>query len=530
MSSITKQHIGKYTYLYESTSYRDDQGRPRNKKVKIGKIDPYSGETIYTSEYIKKAGLTPPSKDVKNQKDSLVEDAKEILDSVKDYGVYWFLVKIAEKTGLYDILQSSFPSIWKEIFTLACYLIVSDKPVMYCEDWLSENEWIDVKNMSSQRISDLLCSFGETERNRFYKEWYEYVKEREYVALDITSISSYSQNRTECEWGHNRDGEKLPQTNLCMLFGETSRLPIYQTNYSGSLSDVSTLECTTSKFQAMFGESELSFVMDKGFFSKNNVNMLLEKKVDFLISVPFTSAFAKKQVESERKDIDCLDNVIVTNGEPLRGVHKLRAWKDGVKLHTHIYFDTVKALKERNELFALITKLKNVVETGIDYDKYRSQIERYLIVRKSTKNETGLTITVRDDAVTRSLETAGWLVLISNHISDPKQALNIYRTKDVVEKAFWKYKNNLGIDRLRVHSDERADNKTFVAFIALILSSHIHNIMKDKHLFERTTFDGLFLTLAKLKSAFISGRRVLRPLTKLQKDLFESFLLPFPVG
>ena len=34
MTSITKQHIGKYTYLYESTSYRDKQGRPRNKKNK----------------------------------------------------------------------------------------------------------------------------------------------------------------------------------------------------------------------------------------------------------------------------------------------------------------------------------------------------------------------------------------------------------------------------------------------------------------------------------------------------------------
>jgi transposase len=53
-----------------------------------------------------------------------------------------------------------------------------------------------------------------------------------------------------------------------------------------------------------------------------------------------------------------------------------------------------------------------------------------------------------------------------------------------VEKGFWKYKNSLGLERLRVHSDERAQNKTFIAFIALILASHVHNTMKNKELYK----------------------------------------------
>lgn len=62
-----------------------------------------------------------------------------------------------------------------------------------------------------------------------------------YIALDITSISSYSQLMKSCEWGYNRDHENLPQINLCMLFGEESMLPVYQTAYTGSLKDVTTL-------------------------------------------------------------------------------------------------------------------------------------------------------------------------------------------------------------------------------------------------------------------------------------------------
>ena len=52
MASITKQTVGNNTYLYESHSFRDKLGRPRNRKVKIGKIDRNTGRARYTPEYI----------------------------------------------------------------------------------------------------------------------------------------------------------------------------------------------------------------------------------------------------------------------------------------------------------------------------------------------------------------------------------------------------------------------------------------------------------------------------------------------
>jgi transposase len=467
--------------------------------------------------------------DLHTQEHRAKRDAtQQILDSVRDYGVYWFLKAAAEKTGLWDVLQQAFPSVWKEVFTLACYLIVSDKPVMYCEDWVSNNEWLDVGSMSSQRVSDLLVSFGETERNSFYRQWCKYIQEKEYIALDITSVSSYSRQVEDCEWGHNRDNENLPQINLCMLFGEKSRLPVYQTNYSGSLGDVSTLETTINEFNALFGVTEAVIVMDKGFFSAKNINMLFGKGIRFLVSMPFTSKFAKQQIESERKDIDQIAKVILTSGAPIRGIHKLRTWgKDGKKLHVHVYFDPEKALKERNDIFNSVARLKEFATENHKSDKYKDEIKRLLIVRKSEKTG-GYTISIREDVIAKSLETAGWFVLVSNHVEDAQEAFDIYRMKDVVEKGFWKYKNSLGLDRLRVHGDKRAQNKVFVAFIALILASHVHNIMKEKELYKSMTFDRLFLILAKLKCADISGQRILRPLTKQQKDLFKVFDVPLP--
>jgi transposase len=548
MSSITKQRVGKYTYLYESESFWDtEKKRPDNKKTRIGKIDVLTGMPVYTQEYLDKIASTgqstanmrlwDKSRETKGiiDSDHMGEEnqVQAVLDSIKDFGVIYFLRNLSEKIGLLDCLRDAMPDIWQEVFCLAYYLIAADKPVMYCEEWVASNVGLDAGNMSSQRISDLLVAFGCSQRNHFYHSWYEHIREREYIALDITSISSYSGQIGACEWGYNRDGEDLRQVNICMLFGEDSKLPVYQTLYSGSLRDVSTLKATILEFTALTGAADIMTVMDKGFFSAKNVNMLLDKEggkqqYRFLISIPFTSKFAKNQVESERKDIDRIENVILTHGAPIRGVHKLRVWVDGIKLHTHVFFNPEKAVKERNELYGYVTSLARQAEVDPNDEKLAAAYKKYLIVRKSQQTESGVTVNIREDVVARELETVGWFVLLSNQIEDAQTAHDIYRMKDVVEKSFWKYKNSLGLDRLRVHSDDRMQNKVFVAFIALIIASAIHETMKRKDLFKYMTFDRLILTLAKLKSATVNGQTILRPVTKDQAEIFKAFGIPSP--
>ena len=547
MVSITRQKVGKYTYLYESESYWDkEKKRPDNHKTLIGKIDLLTGEPIYTQEYLDKlasVGESLPDMilwDRHNEARGMInrvqvsEDiASSIIDSVRDFGVVYFLRELSEKIGLLGILRDSMPDVWEHVFILACYLISSDKPVMYCEEWVASNDGLDVGSMSSQRISELLLSFGSEQRSRFYQLWYDLIREREYIALDITSVSSYSALIEASERGYNRDGENLPQVNICMLFGENSKLPVYQTVYSGSLRDVSTLKATIFEFSALTDIADLTLVMDKGFFSVKNVNMLLGKGNEeplcrFLISVPFTTTFARNQVESERKDIDTLANVILTSGAPIRGIHKVRSWSNGKKIHTHVMYNPVKAMKERNELFGYVVSLAQRAVLEPDNKKLRTEYKKYLIIRKSKRTDSGVTVSIREEVIAEEVKTVGWFVLISNHIEDSQVAHDVYRMKDVVEKGFLKYKNNLGLDRLRVHGDERMQNKIFIAFIALIIASAIHGTMKKHDLFKHMTFDRLILTLAKLKSATINGKTILRPVTKAQKDIFDAFNIYSP--
>jgi hypothetical protein len=457
----------------------------------------------------------------------LDERLSEALDSLKSYGLFYFLQKAAEKIRLITILKQAFPAYWEEIFMLCAYLIGSDKPLMYMEDWIAEHESYPVGKMSSQRLSELLGAFGQKERNDFFGAWCAANLSDEYMALDITSVSSYSKQIPECERGYNRDGEDLDHINFCLLFGERTQLPIYQTVYSGSIGDAATLKATLAEVAAVSGDKKLVLVADKGFYSVKNVRMMLEQYMgsEFLIAVPFANRWAMDLIMKERRGIDRITNLIHTFGSPSRGVRRNIDFA-GTPLTAYVLYNPERALDERNSRYSYVAWLKEQVETRKGMAGYGKDIEKYLLVHQSTGRMKSAQI--REDVLERELMTAGWFVMLGNGNLTVQQAHDIYRKKDVVEKAFMKCKNQLGLKRLRIHTDERMRNKLFVSFVALTLVSSIHKVMKEKGLYRKMTMDKMFITLAKLKKVTVNGRDILRPLTKEQRDILIAFAIPRP--
>jgi transposase len=450
--------------------------------------------------------------------------------AVKEFGAFYLCSKIADKIGLSGILENVFTDRWQQIFDLACYFISTGDPMMYCAQWLERTDGYQV-SLSSPDISRLLQSITNYEQEQFFAKWSCFRKEQEYLALDITSISSYSELIDDVEWGYNRDGEDLPQVNLCLLLGETSRLPVFQTIYSGSIKDVSTLKSTLS-MALNIGWDCLTLVMDKGFSSLKNINAMLDGalKSRFIIPLPFTMKFTKTQVLSQLNSIDVLDNTIVFGHDILRGVTKERVWNsDGHKVYTHIYYNATKAAEARNNLYGYVTRLVELAALNPKDEKHTAEFKKYLIIRKSAKAEGGYTINIRRDVVDKQLTNTGWLVLISNHISNAKDALRIYRAKDVVEKGFLRLKKQLDLRRLRIHSDTTMRSKIFVSFISLILMSHLHNVMLSGELYKSFTMSELIRELAKLKVQYISDNRILYPLTATQQSILRAFGVDIPV-
>ncbi|MDW7661635.1 MAG: transposase, partial [Bacillota bacterium] len=85
----------------------------------------------------------------------------------------------------------------------------------------------------------------------------------------------------------------------------------------------------------------------------------------------------------------------------------------------------------------------------------------------------------------------GYFVLVSNETMDAITALEIYRNKDVVEKAFGNLKERLNMRRTLVSSEQSLNGKLFTEFIALIYLSYIKKQMQEKNLFKDYTLQSI---------------------------------------
>jgi transposase len=104
------------------------------------------------------------------------------------------------------------------------------------------------------------------------------------------------------KYGHNRDKEKLPQLNLAMLFGQKSRLPVYFHQLPGNITDVTTLMNLLKTFNFL-EKKPLNYVMDKGFYSKKNIDSLIAMRQKFTVSVPISNKWVQLAIDDIHQDI-----------------------------------------------------------------------------------------------------------------------------------------------------------------------------------------------------------------------------------
>jgi len=70
-------------------------------------------------------------------------------------------------------------------------------------------------------------------------------------------------------------------------------------------------------------------------------------------------------------------------------------------------------------------------------------------------------------AVERDVKLCGYFVIVTSEEMTATEAISLYKSRDASEKLFRSDKSFLGNNFLRVHSNESAEGKIFVEFVAL---------------------------------------------------------------
>lgn len=497
-------------YVCEATAVWDKtEKQARNKQVCIGKIDPKTGEFIPSKR------LDPVQAAIRYPK---ITAKAEII------GPSLILNKITKEIKLDKTLKSCFPDIHQQILCLAYYLVLRGNPLSHCKNWSASYENPYGKELASQRISEILASIDTDKQSRFFRKWNEIMDENDYICYDITSVSSYSQMNEYVRYGYNRDGENLKQINLAVLFGQNNFLPMFYRRLPGSINDVSTLNNTIKTFHCL-NISKILLIMDKGFFSKLNLDNLLIDRHKFIIAVPNHLKLVQNAIDENRETMQYPDNLKIESEDSVfYAATLLKYWgTERRRYYIHIYYTPTKAAEYENNFMISILKYKEELESNCLIEGHEEAYRKFFIVKETPVR--GRKVIYNNEEIDKFRNKyAGYYVLISNEIKDPIKARSIYINKDVIEKCFDDLKNQLDLKRLRVHNSKTMDGRLFIQFISLIYISVLREKIKSIKGLEKYNVRELLMEMESITKIKYTGKygSILTELTKNQKYILES--------
>jgi transposase len=510
------------TYVYESENYWDkEKQQSRSKRICIGKLD--------------EAGNIIPSKRFsKPQPEFPIKPGPVPTTQVKHsfYGATHLFDAIGDNLSITKDLKICFPDTYKQILSIAYYLILEDRnPLSRFTKWDRTHKHPYGKNIPSQRSSELFSSITEESKEQFFRLQGKRRTENEYWAYDTKSISSYSELLKQVKYGKNKDHDPLAQINLALLFGETSNLPFYYRKLHGNIPDVKTLKNLLADMDVL-GYSKVKLVMDRGFYSEDNVNELYKNHLKFLLATKVSLKFVRKELDKVRNTIRTRSNYnstyqlhthtsMISWDYTQKRPYKGDVIKDKRRMYLHIYYNGEKALEHENKFNRLLDRLEEELINGNRKPKNEKQYNKYF--ETITTLVRGTKVIPKQEAIDEAEKDYGFFALISNEINEPIEALEIYRNKDVVEKAFGNLKERLNMRRTTVSSDSALEGKLFVQFVALVYLSYIKKQMSNQELYEKYTMQELLDEFDVIECFEQPGSELrIGEMTKKQETLYHQ--------
>lgn len=523
------------TYAYDTTYYWDKEKRQsRSKRICVGKIDPETGDIVPTRGRAKKGSKSADGKPAKTGPKPFVETRHLY------YGATYLLNEFANELGLAADLRQCFPETYKQLLSVAFYLILEDNNPLYrFEKWHLTHKHPYGESITSPRSSELFASITDDQVNKFFRLQGRRRVEDEYWAYDSTSISSYSETLAQIQYGKNKEDDQLPQLNLLLVFGEESGLPFYYRKLAGNIPDSKTVKHLLEDLDIL-GFGKTKFVMDRGFYSEDNINGLYRDHIKFLVGTKLSLKFIRKHLDEVYEDIRMFvnfDESINTYGYTVSAQweytqerpYKGDVIKDKRRMYIHYYYSIENGADDEQAFDKRIASLCKELSEGKNVESHKKAYDQFFEVKTTPKR--GHQVYYKEDAIKEARRYFGYFALITNEKMDAFTALHLYRMKDVVEKAFGNLKERLNMRRLLVSSEKGLDGKIFTEFVALILISHLDHKMKKSDLYKKYTLHQLLDELDVIE-CFEDANHSLRigELLNKQAKIYEDLGVKVPTS
>lgn len=371
---------------------------------------------------------------------------------------------------------------------LASYYLITENNVgQYYPDYAYNHPLFtpDNKIYSDSTVSKFISQISVEDSVAFQNEWNAIKKktERIYISYDSTNKNCQAGEIDLAEFGHAKDDKGLPIINYSIAYDCKNREPLFYEDYPGSIVDVSQLQCMLDKAKA-YGYKKAGFILDRGYFSRENIRYMDKCGYDFIIMVKGMRSFVTEQIKKVRGSFENEWNTSIgryhVNGTTVKTPVFYSDEKDRC---LHIYYSYDKAASEKWILESSIRKMTSYLKkmegqsVVIDkkYEKYFS-LEYY---HEGQDDQCFVCGIPKNDMISQELQMCGYFCIITSAEMSAKEALELYKSRDTSEKLFRADKSFLGNRSYRVYTGESLEGKMLIAFIALIIRNRFYTQLKD---------------------------------------------------
>ena len=256
---------------------------------------------------------------------------------------------------------------------------------------------------------------------------------------------------------------------------------MFYEQYPGSIVDISQLQYMLKKAEG-YGYKKVGFILERGYFGRENIRYMDECGYDFVIMVKGRSESVRLVILENKGEFENIRKYNIRKYKTFgKTIRKKLYISDEKERYFHIYYSDQKACVEHEQIEAKIDRmtkylngLKGEKATGGDGYKKYFKLEIY------EDDGTFICARERTEVIQEEIDLCGYFVIVTSRQMTAEEALELYKSRDVSEKLFRGDKSYLGNRSLRVQSDEAANAKIFVEFVALIVRSKMYVMLKDE--------------------------------------------------
>ncbi len=381
------------------------------------------------------------------------------------------------------------------ILDLASYSVIEEnKNAQRYSDYIYDHPLFteDMEQYSDLAVSDFLHSVTDDQADGFMDLWNEHRDRSEeiYISYSDSANENFQAGDIEmAEHEHPKADTDAPFFNYVLAYDTHNREPLYYEEYLGNVDDVPQLQAMLDK-AAGYGYKKIGFILDRGYFSRDNIQYMDKCGYSFVIMAGGMASFVKDLILENRGSFEDTRVNEIGRYDIYGMTVKGRLYEsDEKERYFHLYHSAEEENDQRAAVESWISMLKIFLEENENRAyEFGPAFEKYFHLHYD-ENGVFLFAEENTEVIERELDLAGYFCIITSEQMTAEDAIELYLNRDVDEHLFAVDKTYLGdFDDESIWSDEDMwflmgepeDVKIFIEFIALIIRCRIYTCLEDE--------------------------------------------------